>query len=105
MNVIFNEEQVQKQLPLAPGDSIHLDVVIMPEASWKLYNNKDKIETMLIMSYSCEEGEQGGYTREIYWVTIIKVMPSLEFSNLELFEIERLLIILIFCVNSVSFAA
>ena len=82
-------EQVTEKLPLQPGDSIHLDVVIMPEDSWKLYNNQDKIEPMLIMSYSCQEGEEGGYTREISWVTVIKVMPSLEFSNLELFEIER----------------
>lgn len=88
-NVIYKLEQVEEKLPLQPGDSIHLDVVIMPEDSWKLYNNKDKIEPMLIMSYSCEEGVQGGYTREICWVTVIKVMPSLEFSNMELFEIER----------------
>ena len=82
-------EQVEEKLPLQPGDSINLDVVIMPESSWKQYNNQDKIEPMLIMSYSCQEGEESGYTREISWVTVIKVMPSLEFSNLELFEIER----------------
>lgn len=86
-------EQVEENLPLQPGDSINLDVVIMPESSWKQYNNQDKIEPMLIMSYSCQEGEEGGYTREISWVTVIKVMPSLEFSNLELFEIERFLFI------------
>jgi len=89
VNVVFNKKQVEDKLPLAPGDSIHLDVVIMPEDSWKFYNNQDKVETMLIISYSCEQGEVGGYTREICWVTTIKVMPSLEFSNLELFQMER----------------
>lgn len=89
VNVIFNKDYLENQLPLIPGDSINLDVVIMPEDSWKLYNNQDKIETMLTMSYSCEEGNMEGYFREICWVTHVKVMPSLVFSNLELFEVER----------------
>lgn len=88
-NIVFDADYVKTRLPLLPEESLHLDVTIMPENSWKLFNNQDKIEAALIISYSCEEGEVNGYMREISWVTYVKVMPSLEFSNYSILEIER----------------
>ena len=61
----------------------------MPEDAWKEYSDEDKVETMLIMTYSCEEGEVNGYMRKICWITYVKVMSSLELSDIVVSEIER----------------
>ena len=88
-NVVFNDVVVQSSLPLPPGETISIDVVIMPEESWMFCTNKDKLEVSVTINYSCEEDTSDVYNREASWVTYVKVMPSLEFSNVTFSELER----------------
>ncbi|XP_047126724.1 trafficking protein particle complex subunit 9 isoform X1 [Hydra vulgaris] len=100
--ILFNEEQVLSQLPLLPHQSLILDVELMPAKSWKFCNNKDKIETLLSITYSCEEAVSMGYTRKIMWNTIIKVMPSLVLYDFAVNEIERHPTCSLICFNAIN---
>lgn len=86
---MFDLSDIQAKLPIEPRDLLKFEVTFMPEDSWQFYNSVDKIEIAVTMNYSCSEAEVDGYSRTINWITNVKVMPSLEFSNIEIKEIER----------------
>lgn len=86
---MFDLSDIQSKLPIEPKEMLKFEVTFMPEDSWQFYNSVDKIEIAVTINYSCIEGDVDGYSRSINWITSVKVMPSLEFSNIEIKEIER----------------
>lgn len=88
--ISLDHDVVQSSLPLLAGDTLSVDVVIMPAESWKYVVDKELVEVSLTIKYSCDDGTATiDYNREISWVTYVKVMPSVHFSNFRFSEVER----------------
>lgn len=85
--ISFDDESYKSLLPLEPGKSLDLDLTIMPEQAWRAQPSVDKIESILTLSYSNEDGD--GYEREIGFVVDVKVMASLSIENYEVYEISK----------------
>ena len=86
---MYDAEQLKSIVPLEPGCSADLNILVMPKEAWKIQPLAEKIQSTLTLTYSGEEDIYSGYGREISLVLDIKVMPSLSLSNYDVYEIEK----------------
>jgi len=85
--MLFDVASITSELPLEPGNTINLNVTVMPEESWQFHSTADKIEVALFMTYS--SNQDNDFIRKMNWLTYVNVMPSLQFTNIQFNEIER----------------
>ena len=87
--VVFDENALQRHLPLEPGKTAEMSILVLGSQAWKLHPATDKIRAYMIFSYSGDDVEKIEYTRDISMVVDVKVMPSLQLSNFDIYELER----------------
>ena len=87
--IAFDEESWKSILPLDPGKSADIDLLIMPEDAWKAPPNVDNIKSSLTLSYTNQEDDSNGYGREIAFVIDVKMMASLSIESYEVYEITK----------------
>ena len=87
--IAFDEESVNSMLPLEPGESAELGMVIMPEEAWKTQAFVENIKSSMTLSYAAEDIEDGGYGREIVFAVELIVMPSISVGKYEVYELKK----------------
>jgi len=87
--IAFDEESVNSMLPLEPGKSADLDMIIMPEEAWKTQTFVENIQSSMTLSYAAEDIKDGGYGREIVFAVELIVMPSISVGKYEVYELKK----------------